>query len=99
MNVSKELGAAIDGYYGAFQELCDVLSKEDGFNSRLKVIGELSIVVNAGFHQLIEKAFGNKPNTRHEKGGPGCNGGNCERHKLGAEPCSDCPFCDEKGNI
>ena len=28
-----------------------------------------------------------------------CNGGDCERHKLGAEPCTDCPYCDEEGNI
>ena len=28
-----------------------------------------------------------------------CNGGNCERHDKGAEPCTDCPYCDERGNI
>ena len=28
-----------------------------------------------------------------------CNGGDCQRHKLGAEPCTDCPYCDEQGNI
>lgn len=28
-----------------------------------------------------------------------CNGGDCERHRLGAEPCAHCPFCDEEGNI
>jgi len=28
-----------------------------------------------------------------------CNGGDCQRHKLGAEPCTDCPYCDERGNI
>lgn len=28
-----------------------------------------------------------------------CNGGDCERHRLGAEPCADCPYCDEEGNI
>ena len=27
------------------------------------------------------------------------NGGDCQRHKLGAEPCTDCPYCDERGNI
>lgn len=28
-----------------------------------------------------------------------CNGGDCERHKLGAEPCAGCQFCDAEGNI
>ena len=28
-----------------------------------------------------------------------CNRGDCERHKLGAEPCAGCPYCDEEGNI
>jgi hypothetical protein len=28
-----------------------------------------------------------------------CNGGDCERHKLGAEPCAGCPYCDAEGNI
>lgn len=27
------------------------------------------------------------------------DGGDCQRHKLGAEPCTDCPYCDERGNI
>jgi hypothetical protein len=33
------------------------------------------------------------------KGGDYCNGGDCERHRLGAEPCAGCEFCDEEGNI
>ena len=33
------------------------------------------------------------------KDGDHCNGGDCQRHKLGAEPCTDCPYCDERGNI
>ena len=28
-----------------------------------------------------------------------CNGGNCKRKSLGAEPCPGCPYCDEKGNL
>ena len=28
-----------------------------------------------------------------------CNDGDCERHDKGAEPCTDCPYCDEAGNI
>lgn len=28
-----------------------------------------------------------------------CNGGNCERAKLGAEPCTDCRYCDKDGNL
>ncbi len=28
-----------------------------------------------------------------------CNGGDCERHRLGAEPCAGCLFCDEEGNV
>ncbi len=28
-----------------------------------------------------------------------CNNGDCERHKLGAEPCTGCRFCDEEGSI
>ena len=28
-----------------------------------------------------------------------CNGGDCIRAKLCAEPCTDCPYCDEEGNL
>lgn len=28
-----------------------------------------------------------------------CNGGDCERAKLCAEPCADCLYCDERGNL
>ncbi len=28
-----------------------------------------------------------------------CNGGDCERHRLGAEPCAGCQYCDAEGNI
>jgi len=28
-----------------------------------------------------------------------CNNGDCERKSYGAEPCIDCPFCDQKGNL
>ena len=28
-----------------------------------------------------------------------CNGGRCQRWQLGAEPCTDCPYCDEEGNL
>ena len=28
-----------------------------------------------------------------------CNGGDCDRHRMGAEPCERCPFCDEEGDI
>ena len=34
-----------------------------------------------------------------EETGDDCNGGDCERHKLGAEPCAGCPYCDAEGNI
>jgi len=65
MKVSTELDSAIDGYFSALQELCDVLSKENGFKNRLQVFGELSIVTNTAMHQLVEKGWGGKPNTRH----------------------------------
>lgn len=26
-------------------------------------------------------------------------GGDCERAKLCAEPCADCLYCDERGNL
>ena len=29
----------------------------------------------------------------------GCNGGDCIRAKLCAEPCAGCPYCDEEGNL
>lgn len=28
-----------------------------------------------------------------------CNGGDCEHAKLGAEPCTDCQYCDAEGNL
>ena len=28
-----------------------------------------------------------------------CNGGNCKRKSLGAEPCPGCSYCDEEGNL
>lgn len=28
-----------------------------------------------------------------------CNGGDCERKSLGAEPCPGCQHCDEKGDL
>lgn len=28
-----------------------------------------------------------------------CNGGDCERHRLCAEPCAGCQYCDEEGNV
>ena len=27
------------------------------------------------------------------------DGGDCERHRLCAEPCAGCPYCDAEGNI
>ena len=28
-----------------------------------------------------------------------CNGGDCERAQLCAEPCAGCAYCDETGNL
>ena len=28
-----------------------------------------------------------------------CNGGNCERKSLGAEPCHECSYCYVEGNL
>ena len=28
-----------------------------------------------------------------------CNGGNCKRKSLGAEPCPGCSYCEEEGNL
>ena len=33
------------------------------------------------------------------KGDGDCNGGDCERHRLGAEPCAGCQYCDAEGNV
>ena len=43
--------------------------------------------------------FGCDSGHDDEEERPYCNGGDCERHMLGAEPCAHCPFCDEEGNI
>ena len=47
--------------------------------------------VNGVFHPMFEMP--------KMKDGDHCNGGDCERHRLGAEPCAGCEFCDEEGNI
>ena len=31
--------------------------------------------------------------------GRDCNGGDCERARLCAEPCAGCLYCDERGNL
>ena len=57
--------------------------------------------------EYIVEAFKNAPNGpdindpvfRRSPYTDNCNGGDCQRHKLGAEPCTDCPYCDERGNI
>lgn len=42
---------------------------------------------------LNDPVFNRSPYTDN------CHGGDCQRHQLGAEPCTDCPYCDERGNI
>jgi len=65
MEVSKEVGEAIDGLYRAIEKLCDVLSEENGFKDQMAVFGSLCVVVNIALHKLIEQAWGGKPNKRN----------------------------------
>lgn len=68
--------------------------------------GKIRIVCRFTKKQVVE-AFQNGPkgpdvNDLIVWGGPytyNGNGGDCERHRLGAEPCAGCEFCDEEGNI
>ena len=78
------------------KHICDILNA-----------AETACVVCHFTREQIVEAFKNAPNGpdindpvfRRSPYTDNCNGGDCQRHKLGAEPCTDCPYCDESGNI
>ena len=65
--------------------------RNDGKYYKVERPGNMGMVWAAWKKETQEK----KQIERENK----CNGGDCERHRLGAEPCALCPFCDEEGNI
>lgn len=78
------------------KHICDILNAAE----------TAGVVCHFTREQIVE-AFKNAPNGpdindpvfRRSPYTDNCNGGDCQRHKLGAEPCTDCPYCDERGNI
>ena len=78
------------------KHICDILNAAE----------TAGVVCHFTREQIVE-AFKNAPNGpdindpvfRRSPYTDNCNGGDCQRHKLGAEPCTECPYCDAEGNI
>ena len=91
MNIYIDLNYACDahGICAIDAQAVVTFSPREGFDA--EKIGELERDLGPYISKRLNDAL--------KKGGDHCNGGDCQRHKLGAEPCADCPYCDEEGNI
>ena len=91
MNIYIDLHCANDahGICAIDAQAVITFSPREGFDA--EKIGELE----RDLGQFVTTRL----NDALKKDGDHCNGGDCERHRLGAEPCAGCEFCDEEGNI
>ena len=65
-------------------------AEKDAYNYIVRLILEHGVeAMRRAEKEAAERAYGKR----------NCNGGNCERAKLGAEPCTDCRHCDKEGNL
>jgi len=81
------------------RHICDVLNAAETAGvvchfTREQIVEAFKIPTNGPDIDLTDEVFKRSPYMMDA-----CNGGNCERHDKGAEPCTDCPYCDEEGNI
>lgn len=95
MNIYIDLHFANDahGVIAVNAQAVVTFSPREGFDA--EKIGELERDLGPYISERLNDAL--KRNGK--KTGDICNGGDCERHRLGAEPCADCQYCDAEGNI